>query len=94
MKNITCETWSSTVDEADLRIPIYVLDCIRSGDKTCVFISNDTDVIIALLFYVPVILQEGLSKLCDAPVPLTILTSSDAYLIPKMRKFQRSDEFG
>ena len=30
---------------------------------------------------------------CNAPVPLTILTSSDAYLIPKMRKFQRSDEF-
>ena len=28
-----------------------------------------------------------------APVPLTILTSSDAHLIPKMRKFQRSDEF-
>ena len=31
----------------------------------------------------------------NAPVPLTILTSSDALLIPKMRKFQRpmsSDE--
>ena len=32
-------------------------------------------------------------SLYNAPVPLTILTSSDAYLIPKMRKFQRSDEF-
>ena len=31
--------------------------------------------------------------LCNAPVPLTILTSFDAYLIPTMRKFQRSDEF-
>ena len=32
-------------------------------------------------------------RVSNAPVPLTILTSSDAYLIPKMRKFQRSDEF-
>ena len=52
-----------TVDEADLRIPMHVLDCIRSGYKTYVVISNDTDVIIALLFYVPVFLQEGLTEL-------------------------------
>ena len=49
--------------EADLRIPMHVLDCIRSGYKTYVVISNDTDVIIALLFYVPVFLQEGLTEL-------------------------------
>ena len=53
----------STVDEADLRIPMHVLDCIRSGYKIYVVISNDTDVIIALLFYVPVFLQEGLTEL-------------------------------
>ena len=46
----------STVDEADLRIPMHVLDCIWSGYKTCFVISSDTDVIIALLFYVPVFL--------------------------------------
>ncbi|KAG1714046.1 hypothetical protein GQR58_001880 [Nymphon striatum] len=53
----------STVEEADLRIPMHVLDCCRAGYKTCVVISNDTDVIVALLFYVPVFLQEGLMEL-------------------------------
>ena len=48
-----------------ISVYLFVLDCIRSGDKTCVVISNDTDVIIALLFYVPVFLQEGLTKLCE-----------------------------
>ena len=77
VKNITCRTGSPTVDEGDLRIPIYVLDCIRSGDKTCVVISNDTDVIIALLFYVPVFLQEGLTKLCEgAQIGCWYLSSS------------------
>ncbi|KAG1663260.1 hypothetical protein GQR58_020489 [Nymphon striatum] len=38
----------STVEEADLRIPMHVLDCCRAGYKTCVVISNDTDVIVAL----------------------------------------------
>ncbi|KAG1663787.1 hypothetical protein GQR58_020195 [Nymphon striatum] len=37
----------STVEEADLRIPMHVLDCCRAGYKTCVVISNDTDVIVA-----------------------------------------------
>ena len=53
----------STVDEADLRIPMHVLDCLQSGYTTCVVISNDTDVIVALLFYVPIFLQEGLKEL-------------------------------
>ncbi|KAG1651191.1 hypothetical protein GQR58_027383 [Nymphon striatum] len=53
----------STVEEADLHIPMHVLDCCRAGYKTCVVISNDTDVIVALLFYVPVFLQEGLMEL-------------------------------
>ncbi|KAG1650371.1 hypothetical protein GQR58_028088 [Nymphon striatum] len=53
----------STVEEADLRIPMHVLDCCRAGYKTCVVISNDTDVIVVLLFYVPVFLQEGLMEL-------------------------------
>ena len=38
-------------------------------------------------------LMSGGFVVAYAPVPLTILTSSDAHLIPKMRKFQRSDEF-
>ena len=52
----------STVDEADLLIPMHVFYCIQLGFKTCVVISNEP-VIIALLFYVPVFLQEGLTEL-------------------------------
>ena len=40
----------SPVEEADLRIPMHVLDCLRAGLKTCVVISNDTDVIVTLFF--------------------------------------------
>ena len=53
----------SPVEEADLRIPMHVLDCLRAGHKTCVVISNDTDVIVALLFYMPTFLQKGLQEL-------------------------------
>ena len=53
----------STVEEADLRIPMHVLDCLQAGYKTCVVISNDTDVIVALLFHVPTFLQKGLREL-------------------------------
>ena len=52
----------STVDKADLVIPMHVFYCIQLGFKTCVVISNDRVVIIALLFCVPVFL-EGLTKL-------------------------------
>ena len=53
----------STVDEADLLIPMHVFYCIQLGFKTCVVISNDRVVIITLLFCVPVFLEEGLTKL-------------------------------
>ena len=43
----------SQIEEADLHIPMHVLDCLRGGYKTCV----------ALLFYVPTFLQEGLQEL-------------------------------
>ena len=32
----------STVEEADLRIHVHVLDCLQAGYKTCVVISNYT----------------------------------------------------
>ena len=48
---------------ADLRIPTHVLDCLQAGYKICVVISNDTDVIVALLFYMPIFFQEGLKEL-------------------------------
>ena len=53
----------STVDEADLRIPLYVLNCLQAGYKTCVVISNFMDVIVTLLFRVPNFLQKGLGEL-------------------------------
>jgi hypothetical protein len=53
----------SQVEEADLRIPMHVLDCLQAGHKTCVVISNDTDVIVALLFHLPTFLQNGLQEL-------------------------------
>ena len=53
----------TTLKEADLRILMHVLDCVRAGYSTCIVISNDTDVIIALLYYVPVFHKEGLKEL-------------------------------
>ena len=49
--------------EADLRTSMHVLDCVRAGYSTCVVLSNDTDVIIALLYYVPMFRKEGLKEL-------------------------------
>jgi len=45
------------VKEADLRIPMHVLDCLRAGYKTCIVISND------LLYHMTTFLQEGLQEL-------------------------------
>ena len=43
------QSLQSDLEEADLRFPIHVLDCARSGYKKCVIVSNDTDVIVALI---------------------------------------------
>jgi len=53
----------TTLKEADLHILMHVLDFVRAGYSTCVVIFNDTDVIIALLYYVPVFRKEGLKEL-------------------------------
>ena len=53
----------STVEEADLRIPVHVLDCLQAGYKTRIVIYNYTDMIVALLFRVPNFLQKGLGEL-------------------------------
>ena len=62
----------STVEEADLRIPLH--GCLQAGYKTCVVICNYTDVIVTLLFRVPNFLQKGLGN-CgyrqgEAPQPV------------------------
>ena len=38
----------STVEQADLGIPMYVLDSVQAGYKTCVILSIDTDITYAL----------------------------------------------
>ena len=53
----------SEFDEADLRIPIHVLDCLEKQHSICVVITSDTDVIVALLYHMPVFLQKGLKEL-------------------------------
>ena len=53
----------SDIEEADLRFPIHVLDTVRAGYKRCVVMSNDTDVIVTLLFHFRVFIQEGLDQL-------------------------------
>jgi len=53
----------TSLKEADLHILMHVLDCVRAGYSTCIALSNNTDVIIALLYYVPVFHKEGLKEL-------------------------------
>jgi len=53
----------SSFEEADLRILLHVLDCLKAGHKVCVVISNDTDVIVALFHQMPVFLQFGIEEL-------------------------------
>ena len=53
----------SEIEEADLRFPMHALESARAGHKKCVVISNDTDVIVALLFHYNIFHQEGLEEL-------------------------------
>ena len=39
-------------EEADLQIIVHVLDALKSGHYINVILSNDSDIIVALLFYV------------------------------------------
>jgi hypothetical protein len=50
-------------EEADHRIPIHVFDSLAAGHRICVVISNDTDVIVALLYHMPVFLLHNLEQL-------------------------------
>lgn len=50
-------------EEADLRIPIHVLDSVKAGHQVCMVISNDTDVTVALLYHMPVFIQHGIEEL-------------------------------
>ena len=53
----------STFEEADLCITRHVLDSLKKGHSVPVVVSNDTDVIVALLYHMPVFLQHSLDEL-------------------------------
>ena len=45
--------------EADTRIILHVLDCIRKGIRNIIVRSVDTDVVVLLIAYMPIILENG-----------------------------------
>ena len=54
---------STVFDEADLRIAVHVLEALKEGHTVCVVISSDTDVIVTLLYHMPVYVQHGIQEL-------------------------------
>ena len=62
-KHVMSHLQSTVYEEADLRIPIHVLDSLKAGNKVCVVISSDTDVTVALLYHMPVFIQNGIEEL-------------------------------
>ena len=64
----------STVEVGDLRMPVHVIDSLQAGYKTCVVMSNYTDMIVTLLIRVPNFLQQGLgncgNRQGEAPQPV------------------------
>ena len=53
----------SKFEEADMRIPLHVLDSIDVLNCICVVISSDTDVIVTLLYHMKRFLNQGLKEL-------------------------------
>ena len=54
-------------DEADLRIPVHVLEALKEGHTLCVVISSDTNVIVTLLYHMKVYMyvQYAIQELWD-----------------------------
>ena len=50
-------------EEADFRILLHVLDTLKTGHKRYVIVSNDTDVVVGLLYHMPLFLQHNLEEL-------------------------------
>ena len=51
------------LEEADLRLVLHVLNCTKSGYRKCVVLSNDTDVMVALLYHFAHMKAAGLDEL-------------------------------
>ena len=52
----------SDIEEADLRFTNHVLYSVRTGYRKCTVFSNDTDVVVALIYHFTVFAQEGLEQ--------------------------------
>ena len=50
-------------EEVDFQILLYVLDALKIGHKRCIVVSNDTDVVVGLLYHMPFFLQHNLEEL-------------------------------
>ena len=57
------EHLQSEYEEADLRIPLHVLDALKTGHKICVVVSNDTDVVVGLLYHMPTFVHHNIEEL-------------------------------
>ena len=54
---------NSNLKEADLRIVPHVYECVISGTESVVVLSNNTDVVTLLFYYMPDFISEGLQEL-------------------------------
>ena len=54
---------NTNFQEADSAIPLHVLNCFNSGYEKVLVLSNDTDIDVTLLYYIPVFLQHGMKEL-------------------------------
>jgi hypothetical protein len=56
-KDNSLADFQTSFAEVDFHLSIHVLDSLKAGHKVCVVIANDTDVIVALLYHMPVFLH-------------------------------------
>ena len=61
--NIAQTHLHSAFEESDLRIIVHIKVALEAGYYACVVISNDTDVIVALLYHMQMFLQCNLHGL-------------------------------
>ena len=51
------------LEEADVQIVLYVMDSVKCGFQRIIVFSNDTDVLVTLLYHMDIFLQKGLVEL-------------------------------
>ena len=61
--SLPCKANQPYLEEADLKITLYVFDSVKSGLPRITVLSNEIDVLITLLYHMPVLLLNGLEEL-------------------------------